>query len=410
MRWLRSYNSSQAVIPTAVVRRGDVRMQVYAQGTLKGGHSEMLVAPPVAGGPMSIKFLLDNGTQVKPGQEVLAFDTATQQYNLVQAQEALDQAQQQAIQAQANAAAQDLDDAYQIAKARFDVQRAQLQVQQNPIKAAVDAKKNDLALAAAQAHLTQLEKDIASRKAGNVASIAVQDAAVKKAQADAAMAQHNIASMTLVAHQAGYVSVMQNSSTNILFEGMQLPAYQIGDTVRPGQAVVQIPDTSSWEVDLSVSELDAGHLTPGEPVGIQFVALPGDTFAGKLESIGAASGPPWDRKVAIVASLDHPDPALRPGFSANAVITTGVLKDVLWAPSQAEFDFGGKSTVYIRRNGQFQRIPVTVVQRSESQVVLGGVAPGDILALANPEESAHAAAGARGGRSGPAAAVPASRR
>ncbi|HWG38417.1 MAG TPA: hypothetical protein VN690_11935, partial [Terriglobales bacterium] len=245
MRLLRSFNAGQAAIPTAAVRRGDVRMQVYAQGTLKGGHSEMLVAPPVAGGPMSIKFLLDNGTEVKPGQEVLAFDTATQEYNLVQAQEALEQAQQQAIQAQANAAAQDLDDSYQIAKAQFDVQRAELQVKENPIKAGVDAKKNDLALAAAQAHLTQLQKDIASRKAGNVASIAVQDAAVKKAQADAAMAEHNIASMTLAAHQAGYVSVMQNSSTNILFSGMQLPAYQIGDTVRPGQAVVQIPDTSS---------------------------------------------------------------------------------------------------------------------------------------------------------------------
>ncbi|MGH9394680.1 MAG: efflux RND transporter periplasmic adaptor subunit, partial [Terriglobales bacterium] len=362
-RLLAGLGAPAQVIPITPVRRGDVRLQVYAQGTLKGGHSEMLVAPPVAGGPMSIKFLLDNGVQVKPGDEVVAFDTAAQQYNLTQAQEAVEQAQQQVLQAQATAAAQDVDDGYQLAKANFDVQRAQLQVKQDPIKAVVDAKKNDLALAAAQAHLAQLQKDVASRKAGNAASIAVQQAAQHKAQADAATAEHNIASMTLRAHQPGYVSIRQNTSTNILFAGMALPGYQIGDTARPGQAVVEIPDTSSWEVDLNVSELDAGHLAPGEAVQVQFVALPGQVFEGKLQSIGAASGEPWNRTVAIVVELLHPTPALRPGLSANAVVTTGVLRNVLWAPSQAEFELAGKSTVFVRRNGQFERQPVAVVQR-----------------------------------------------
>ncbi|MGH3185038.1 MAG: HlyD family secretion protein, partial [Streptosporangiaceae bacterium] len=326
--YLRLTAPAAAAIPTARVQRGDVRLDVFAQGTLKGGHSQVLVAPPVAGGPLSIKTLLPSGTEVHAGEVVVAFDTATQEYALTQAREALEQAQQQVIQAQATTAAQTEDDHYQIIKAGFDVQRAELQVKTNPLLAATDAKKNDLALAAAQDHLAQLQKDVASRQASNVATIAVQQAAERKAQADSATAEHNIASMTLPATHDGYVSVRQNTSSNILFAGMALPQYQVGDTVRPGQAVVEIPDTSSWEVDVNVNELDAGHLAAGEPATVRFVSLPGQDFAGRVQSVGGADGPPWARTVACVVQLLHPTPTLRPGLSVNAMITTGVLRQV----------------------------------------------------------------------------------
>lgn len=387
-------------IPTAVVQRGTVGIEVHAQGTLKGGHSEMLVAPPVAGGTLSIKELLPNGTLVHAGEVVVAFDTAQQEYNLTQAREALEQAQQQVVQAQASADAQTEDDSYQLAKAKMDVELAALQVKKDPIQAVVDAKKNDLALAAAQAHLTQLQKDVANQQASNTASIAVQTAAEHKAQADAATAEHNIASMTLTAHHDGYVSVRQNTSTGILFEGMALPPFQVGDTVRPGQAVVEIPDTSSWEVDLEVNELDAGHLHAGEPVMVRFISLPGQDFSGQLQSVGQASGEPWARQVAVVVQLLHPTPALRPGLSVQAVITTATLANALWVPSQAVFDAGGGSYVYRKSGGQFQRQTVTVVQRSESQVVLHGLQPGDVIALANPDDRAAAAAAPGRGRGG----------
>ncbi|HUX68228.1 MAG TPA: efflux RND transporter periplasmic adaptor subunit [Terriglobales bacterium] len=412
MGW-RFYQSlagpAAAGLPTAEVRRGEVRLQVYALGTLKGGHSELLMAPPVAGGPLSIRYLRANGDEVQAGAVVVAFDTAAQEYNLTQAREALQQAQQQVIQARATAAAQTEDDHYQLIKAQFDVQRAELQVRRNPLLASVDAKKNDLTLAAARAHLAQLQKDVASRQASNAASIAVQQAAERKAQADAATAAHNIASMTLRAHQAGYVSLRQNTSSNFLFAGMTLPVFQVGDTVRPGQAVVEIPDTSTWEVDLEVNELDAGHLAPGQPVAVRFVAFPGQIFAGRLQSVGAVNGPPWARQVAVVVQLRHPTAALRPGLSVQAVITTAVLPNVLWAPSQAVFDSAAGSYVFRRVGGQFQRQRVTVTQRSESQVVVQGLRAGDVIALANPEEQEGGGGGATAAGRGAAAALPGGR-
>lgn len=379
-------------LPTAVVKRGAVSFDVHAQGNLKGGTSEMLVAPAVSGSTLSIKTLLDPGTIVHPGEVVVAFDTATQEYNLTQAKEALEQAQQQVVQAQATAQATELDNSYQIAKAQFDVQRAALQVRKNPILDAIDAQKNDLTLATARQHLAQLQGDVAAQKASDAANIATQQAAVKKAEADMATAQANIAAMTLRAQRSGYVSVQPNTSNGYLYAGMPLNPFQIGDTTRSGTAVVEIPDTSTWAVDVTVSEADRGHLNPGQPARIEFIALPGRTFAGRLQSIGATNGPTWNRQVTCTLQLIDTAPELRPGLSANVVIVTGTLPNVLWAPSQAVFDQGGRSYVYRQGAGrQFTRLPVTVVRRSESQVVLQGVRAGDVVALTNPDLVAAAA-------------------
>ncbi|HEY7839596.1 MAG TPA: efflux RND transporter periplasmic adaptor subunit [Terriglobales bacterium] len=416
-RLLRSLEGPGAAVavPTAEVKQGTVRMQVYANGALKGGRAEMLTAPPVAGGPLSIKFLRAEGELVHAGEEVVAFDTSTQEYNLTQAQEALQQAQQQVAQAQATARAQAAANAYQLQKAGFDVQRAELQVRRNPLLASVDAQKNTLALAAARDHLQQLQQDASSQEQDSAASIAVQQTAERKAQADAATAEHNIASMTLRAQQDGYVSIQDNLSAGILYVGMVLPPFQAGDTARSGQSVAEIPDLTGWEVDVDVSELDAGHLAVGEPARIQLVAFPGQNFAGAVESIGATSGRPWARQTAVVLSLLHPTPALRPGLSATAIITTGTVTQALWAPSQAVFDNGGASFVYQRVKGGFQsgfqRRPVTVVERGESQVVVRGVPAGAVIALANPEAQPTAAGAAAGrGSAGAAGALPGGQR
>src|SRR6185312_13225142 len=207
----------------------------------------------------------------------------------------------------------------------------------NPIVDAITAKKNDLTLAAAKAHQLQLQKDIASRAASNQAAIAVQQAAEKKAEQDASAAERDIAAMTLKATSDGYVAVQSNRSGGFQFAGTSLQPFKIGDTARPGQDVVEIPTVGNWQVDLQVNEQDAGHLDTGEPAAVHFVALPGRTFQAKLVAVGSVSGPPWQRQVLVTVRLDHGDTALRPGLSANGVITTSVMKNVLWAPSQAVF-------------------------------------------------------------------------
>jgi multidrug efflux pump subunit AcrA (membrane-fusion protein) len=377
-----------SALPTTTVKRGDVTITVAARGELQGGNSEMLMAPMVGGTDMAITFLRSPGETVKEGDTVVEFDTTEQEFKLKEAEADLAEAEQQVTQAEADAKAKDEENRYALLQAKTNVEVAELEVRRNPIMATIVARQNTLALEAARDKLGQLEKDLASRQITTQAGVAIQEAARNKAKTAAAMARRNIESMTLKAKSAGYVNIQQNTFQNFMFWGMQLPIFQVGDTVRSGMAVAQIPDLKNWEVTARIGELDRGHLAPGQKVDVTVIAVAEKSFVGRVKDMGGTGGPPWDRHFDCRITLENPAPELRPGMSTRIVITTGVIKDALWAPSQALFESDGRAFVYLRGPNGFMPHDVKLVQRSESQVVLTGVSEGQVVSMANPDQMA----------------------
>jgi hypothetical protein len=200
-------NSAGSGTPTAVVRRGDVSLTITAPGELSGGNPDMLTAPMMGGTDMHLTELRNTGEEVKAGEVVAQFDTKEQEFKLKEAEGDLAEAQQKVIQAKSKQEAEEEEDRYALSKAKADVKTAELDVRKNPILAAITAKQNDLALAAARDQLAQIEKNLANRTATNQANLALQEAGVGKAEAQITEAKKNIEAMTLKAHRAGYVSL-----------------------------------------------------------------------------------------------------------------------------------------------------------------------------------------------------------
>lgn len=373
-------------LPITLVKRGKVTITVAARGELQGGNSEMLTAPMTGGNDMAITTLRAPGEMVEAGDIVVAFDTTEQEFRLREAEADLAEAEEQVAQAQATSQAREEESRYQLLSAKAEVRLAELECRRNPLLAAITARQNTLALDSTRDRLQQLEQDLASRKATTEAGVAIQEAARNKARVKATAAKQNIDNMTLKAKTTGYVNVQQNTGGNFFMFGMQLPAYQVGDTVRAGMAVAQIPDLKNWEVSARIGELDRGNLAQGQPVEVAAVALPGKTFRGKVKDLGNTSGPPWDRRFECKIALTDFAPEMRPGMSARILITTGVLDDAVWVPSQAIFESDGRKFVYVRGATGFLPQDVQLLKRSESQVVLKGVTEGQVVALANPDQ------------------------
>ena len=376
-------------IPTTKVRKGKVTISVSARGELQGGNSEVLTGPMI-GGDLPITYLREPGEPVKPGDTVVEFDTTAQEYNLREAEADLAEAEQQVIKAEADAQATIEEARYQTLTTASDVKIAELEVRKNPILAAVPARQNDIALEAAKNRQVQAEKDFNNKKTTAGAGIAIQKAAVDKSRVLAQNAQRQIDSMTLKAKTGGYVNVQQNSNQNNLYYGQVLPDFQVGDAARSGQAVAQIPDMSNWEVSASIPELDRGHLDVGQKVTIRAAAIPGREFRGHVKSLGGTSGSAWDRRFECRIALDETGPELRPGMTSNILITVESLDDVLWVPSQALFESGGRAFVYVRTPQGFVSRDVKLVRRSESQAVISGIGEGEQVALSNPDQQTKA--------------------
>jgi len=379
--------STLAETPTTRVKRGKVVIAVAARGELQGGNSEMLVAPMTGTDSMAITFLREPGELVQAGDTVVEFDTTQQEYNLREAEADLAEAEQQVIQAKAIAQSTDIETDYTLAAAESDVKLAEFEVRKNPILPSINARQNLIALEQAQNRRRQSEQDVKNKKTTSAAAIAIQEAAYNKAKVTADTSRKVIESMTLKCKNSGYVNIQTNTSGMFMYySGMQLQAFQLGDTARPGLAVAQIPDLKSWEVSAQIGELDRGHLSVGQPVAISVVALPGKSFPGHIKNIGGTNGSPWERRFECRISLDHPAPDLRPGETSNMVITVETLNNVLWVPSQAMFESDGRKFVYLRTPKGFMPHDVTLVRSSESQAVVSGIDEGAVVAMSNPDQ------------------------
>ena len=378
--------TSGTSLPSTYVKRGDVVFNVAAKGELQGGNTEMLSAPMTGGGPSVITDLRESGELVKPGDVVVKFDTTEQEFKLREAEADLAEAEQQVAQAQAESEAKAEEARYALLQAQTDLKIAALETRRNELVSRIQARQNELAAEAAADKVRQLEKDLNDRIAAAKAGIAIQEAARSKAKVAADTARRNIDSMTLKAKTAGYVARQANNMEGGMRWGTYLPALQVGDNVRAGMGVAQIPDMHTWEATARIGELDRGHLAVGQRATLEVVALPGKKFTATIKSIGGTTGPPWDRHFETKLALADPSPELRPGMSARMWITTGTLKSVLYLPSQALFESDGRKFVYVASGGSFTPKDVKLIRRSESQVVVEGLNEGQLVALADPQQ------------------------
>ena len=397
LRLIRASAAATALeLPTTRVRQGRVTLTVNARGDLQGGNSEMLTAPMIGSDNVAINFLREPGELVSPGDVVVQFDTTEQEFKLKEAEADLAEAEQQVLKAESDSLATAEESQYTMLSAQAEVTQAEFELRRNPTVAAITARQNEILLEAARNRLRQATQDLANKKTTSAAGVAIQLAQQNKAKVMADIARKNIENMTLKAKTGGYVNVQANSG-QMIYWGMQMPPFQLGDLVRPGMAVAQIPDLNSWEVSAKVGELDRGHLTIGQNVAIGVVALAGRQFPGRVKNIGGTTGPPWDRRFECRISLLQAAPQLRPGMTSNLVITVDTLDNVLWIPSQALFESDGRTFVYARGPSGFVPHDVSLVRRSESQVVITGIREGELVAMSNPDQQLKTPAAPSGG-------------
>jgi RND family efflux transporter MFP subunit len=373
-------------VPTASVKRGNVSFPISAKGSISGGNSKMLLAPMTGSQQLTIMQLRKPGELVAEGEIVAQFDTTEETFKMREAEADLAEAEQLVAQSGFEAQAKEEELLAELIVARGEVEQAELEARRNPLLAAIVAQQNDLALKDAREKLAKLEKEYPERKAAARANVAIQEATRKKASVLADTAKKNIEKMTLKAPVGGYVSVESNTNSNFWFPGMTFPQYQVGDNIRPGMGVAQIPDFNSWEASVVITEADRGLLAVGQDAVVRIVALPKLALKAKVSNLGGTTGPPWERRFECKLTLSEKAAELRPGMSARVTISTETIKDVLWVPAQAVFESDSRKYVYAYENGSFAARDVKLIRRGESQVVVDGLREGTRVALASPDQ------------------------
>ena len=384
--------ATRSAVPTAKVVRGPLKLTVYATGELRAGRTVNLMAPP-AGGMLRIVKLLQTGTAVKKGDEVLEFDAADQQYAVEQARTDLAEAEQQIVKMLADQAVQASQEQLDMLTARYNVRRGELDSAGNEFIGAIDAQKNKLTLEESRRRLKQLEDDAAARAATSNAALAVVQERRNKAKMAMDRAQGIIDNLIVKAPTDGVVSVKENRDGQfVFFSGMVLPQYREGDSTFSGRNIADIVESGMMEVRAKVTETDRDNLQAGQAATVQVDALPGRTFIAKVGPLSgsAARGSFFEtsavRQFDISLQLEKPDPQMRAGSSLRVIIDGREIPNALHVPRQAVFEKNGKNYVFVQVGGdRFDRRDVKVENRTESRAAISGLNEGDVIALVDPD-------------------------
>jgi HlyD family secretion protein len=382
-----------AEVPTTTVKELDLQLKVFTKGALHTEQSRVVSAPPIAGGTLQIVQLAASGAQVHTGDVILEFDPSQQEYNLAQNRSDLEQADQEIVKAKADAAVQTAEDQTALLKAKYAVRKAELEVSKNEILSQIDGQKNVLALDEAKRALTQLEQDIRSHGASNDAALAISQEKHHKARLEMDQAELNIKNMKITSPIDGLMVIHGNrdSTGGFFMGGMTLPDYHVGDQVNPGSSIAEVIDSSRLEISAEVGETDRTNLKTGQSVDITVDALPGESFTGKVRTVGGATAREfWDdnskHKFDVAVQLDRVDPRLRPGFEAQLSILGDHLSRAVSLPAEAVFEHDGKKIVYCERGRGFEMQEVKVLALSEGRAILEGIPVGTVVALVNPDK------------------------
>ena len=162
-----------------------------------------------------------------------------------------------------------------------------------------------------------------------------------------------------------------------------------GDQVGPTTVSFRIDDFSQVLVDVQITEVDINRVKVGQAVTLTFDAITGKTYNGTVKSVaevGVLNNGTVNFTVTI--ALKDNDEAVRPGMTAGVNIVVAQLSNVLLVENQAVRLSNAQRIVYVLRNGALDKVPITlgVISDTQSQLVGGDLAEGDLLVLNPPVE------------------------
>ena len=383
--------SGREDMPTTTVERSDVSADVHTAGEFVATRSQLITAPAV-GGNLRLVQLAPTGTRVGASEVVMRFDTAEQEFALETSESEVEEAALELQKLDADRAVQAAQDEVNLLKARFDVRKAELDVTTNELLAEVDARKNELTLDESRRKLAQIEEDVQSRARTSEAARAVADEKRQKAVLARDRARHAIEQMTIRAPFAGVVAVRQNmdASGGFGYPGMSLPDYREGDSVQPGRPVLMVLDPTAIQVRARVAESLATTVAVKQKAE---VLLDGSARGPMPATVHAVSGmadrgPFWrastQREFDVTFAMPELPEGIEAGRTARIRIEGTPLRNALSLPRQAVFDRDGAPTVFLQQDGRFVPTKVKVVARTQSRVVVDGLAEGALVALRDP--------------------------
>ncbi len=408
----------------AGVTRGPFEQIVLEQGVVESSSNVDIKCEVKSGASNTTEILwvIDEGTHVEKGDKLVELRTSALERDLVQQQIVCNTSYALVVQAENTLRAAEiarleyLEGTFrqeeqavlsEIFVAEENLRRAQLAFQSTERLAArgivsalqmegdqfaVEKARNELD--AAQTKLEVLRKYTRAKMLKQFDS----DIATSQARWDSEKQSHElelekleeikeqIAKCTIIAPEAGQV-VYANTFSG--FGGGSEFVVEEGALVRENQVLIRLPDPNKMQVKANVNESRISMIRAGMPVSIEFDAIRGRKFRGRVTRVNQYAEPTsWRsgniREYATFIQIIDPPEDVRSGMSAEVRILAEQHTEVLQLPVQALYETRGRFFCLLKDGDRWETREIQVGSSNDSYMIIqSGLEDGERVIL-NP--------------------------
>ena len=358
-----------SVIPSTVVKKGDVTIKITEIGELRALEQTTISAIT----DKLIIWLVPEGIWVNEGDTLVVFESEKYAIASLEASSIVD-----------------------VAKADVDRAMSDLEAQQAKEEGALKNYESLPELAAKgfvmeseveQARLTYIE--LKSKSKSYSAAVVAAEANLLRTKRGLSQKERKLRASVMFSPASGlvvYASIGGEESGKKVDVGM-IP-YE-------GQDLLYLPNISSMQVDAEINEVDLSKVQEKQPVRIMLDAYPDDIFSGEVSEIATlakrkisrVTGKPTGAKVFdVVITVLEDDPRLKPGLTATADVIVNEYKDILYVSLEAIFfDELDETIVYVKDGGSVKSRKVVIKESNDRVAVISeGLNEGEEILMERP--------------------------
>jgi len=399
---------------THTIGRGDLKVSVTEQGTLESSDNKEIRCK--VQGTSTVIWVVDAGTQVKPGDVLVKLDRSQIEDKINQQKIAYEKARADFTQAETDASVAKIA-ITEYVEGTFQSELKTLQKDQKVAESNLRAARNMLEhttrmfrkgyvsqleverqqFAVEQA---QLELDV-KNTAINVLEKFTKVKKLEELQGALTAAQAKLASATAALElekarldrenrQLENCTIRAENSGMVIYpsaaEWRETPDITEGATVREDQVLLMIPDLSKMQVKVGIHESRIDQITIGMPARVK---MRDTTINGKVSKIASVTRPTgwWTGNIVkydTIIALDS-QTGLRPGMSAEVDVIIANHQNVVTIPVAAVLEQDEKHFCWVKtENSSAQRRALKLGDSNDQFIVVkDGVKEGDKVIL-NP--------------------------
>jgi multidrug efflux pump subunit AcrA (membrane-fusion protein) len=413
---LSAARSPQKAAPklTHKIARQDLNVKVTEEGTLESANN-VEIRCRVRGANNTIVSIIENGTEVKPGDLLVRIDTKTIEDNINTQEIAYQNALATFAQSDSDVAiakiniTEYLEGTYrsELKTKEKDVAiaKANLAHAENMVKHSdrmfrkgyigqLEVQSNGYALQQAQLELEVKETDLdVLNRYSKAKKLQELDGILKAKEAKLASDKAAVAleksKLDRERQQLEYCVIKAQRGGMVVYAGSQQwenkPDIREGATVREDQILLLMPDLDNMQVKVGIHEAKVDQVKPSMPAKVQ---VQDRVLDGEVLSLAAVAKPAgwWNGNMVKYDAVIKikPTSGLKPGMSANVEVFLARHKNVVAVPVAAVAEQQGKYFCWVKSGNGTQRRELKIGDTDDQFIIVqAGVKEGD-EAVINP--------------------------